>query len=214
MINQIKPKQNKTELLSEILTFQNIERGLTDNEKEILYTVEYDAVARFDFKLAYLIAKLIAIQGIASNGGMPVAKEIIKHMKLKSKNELKALPFKETEGFRRCTKCKCYMVEGFYNEENGTYYCTKTCLDSDVTSEDKKEWVEEGALFWTDWLDEAKVFTIFDNQYVSLEDAEYIQENQGNPTEKIAERDFDVNAPLYTLNKGVQIEISVFEEVI
>ncbi len=80
MLKQVQHTNETIECLEEVLNFLNIERGLCECEKELLYSVEEKAVEAEDFKLAYLIRKLIAIQGIVTNGGMPVAKQILNHV--------------------------------------------------------------------------------------------------------------------------------------
>ncbi len=130
-----------------------------------------------------------------------------------SKADENSVEVKEIEGFRNCSKCGDYIVEGFMNEENGTYYCTEKCLESVVPPEDKKEWIEEEVLFWTDWFDEAKVYSIFDNQYISYEDAEFIKENHGKPSEIITVRDLNLNEPVFIVKHGKQIEIELLKEL-
>lgn len=90
-------------------------------------------------------------------------------------------------------------------------------LINDIKNSDKGELYERlgGVGYCYDELDEngdvieqrMTVYVIFDNQYVSLEDAEFIQSNFGNPTNLIKIADCNFQKPIFTINNGVQIEV-------
>jgi hypothetical protein len=52
---------------------------------------------------------------------------------------------------RYCKITGEYMTEGFYNEDNGTYYKDEEALRQDFTEEEQKQGFEDGWLYWTSW---------------------------------------------------------------
>ena len=111
--------------------------------------------------------------------------------------------------FRACTSCNKFMVIGYTNENLGTYYCTKQCLDSSVSKKEQNEEFENESLYHTDWVDDTTVFIIFENQYISLEDAEFIQKEFGNPSNKIKVLDYDFSRPVFKIENNQQIELEI-----
>ena len=111
--------------------------------------------------------------------------------------------------FRKCTCCESFMVTGYTDEELGTYYCSDKCLDKSVSKKEQHEAFEDESLYYTDWLDDTKVYVIFDNQYISLEDAEFIQKEFGNPSNKIKMLDYEFSRPIFTIVNNEQVELEI-----
>ena len=116
---------------------------------------------------------------------------------------------KNQKDYRACSSCNKFMVIGYTNENLGTYYCTKKCLDSSVSKKEQNEEFENESLYHTDWIDDTTVFIIFDNQYISLEDAEFIQKEFGNPSNEIKKSDYNFSRPVFTVENNQQIELEI-----
>ena len=110
---------------------------------------------------------------------------------------------------RACSSCNKFMLFGYTNEDEGTYYCTKKCLNSSVSTKKQHEEFENESLYYTDWVDDTTVFNIFDNQYITLEDAEFIQREFGNPSNRIKVLDYDCSRPIFTIENNQQIELDI-----
>lgn len=52
-----------------------------------------------------------------------------------------------------------------------------------------------------------KVFKAYDNQYDTMENAQWIIDSFGNPLEQVKEDDYNENEPLYTIEDGEQVEM-------
>ncbi|WP_186672996.1 hypothetical protein [Sporosarcina sp. BP05] len=66
---------------------------------------------------------------------------------------------KNQKDYRACSSCNKFMVIGYTNENLGTYYCTKKCLDSSVSKKEQNEEFENESLYHTDWVDDTTVFS-------------------------------------------------------
>ena len=113
------------------------------------------------------------------------------------------------QNFRKCTCCNKFMVKGYTDEILATYYCSKKCLDSSVSKKEQREAFEDESLYHTDWLDDTTVFVIFDNQYIFLEDAEFIQKEFGNPSDEIKNSDYEFSRPVFTVENNQQLELEI-----
>lgn len=108
---------------------------------------------------------------------------------------------------RKCKVCNEYMLSGYLDENYFFhYYCSKECLDKSLTKEEQESGFEDDTLYYTEWHD-SEVFVVFDNQYATLEDAEYIKENFGNCCTKIEVKTFDFDLPVFKIVDGEQVEI-------
>lgn len=108
---------------------------------------------------------------------------------------------------RTCSSCENFMVESYLHEGLSFYYCSDACKDKSISKSEQKKLISDGTLYWTDWLDDSLVYVIFDIQYVSREDAEFIQSNFGNPTNRIKAAIYDYTRPVYRIRNGEQVQI-------
>ena len=71
---------------------------------------------------------------------------------------------------RKCEKCDTVFNEGYCIENGEKYYCSKECLEEDMTD---KEFLElyadgDGDSYWTSWEDE--------EEYLYYEDGTEVEE--------------------------------------
>jgi len=72
---------------------------------------------------------------------------------------------------RECTACKGGMNEGYCIESGIEYYCSKVCLNTEISDEEFAELYAdgEGDSYWTDWSEDP-------NEYLDDEDEPSEQE--------------------------------------
>lgn len=55
---------------------------------------------------------------------------------------------------RQCNNCKTEMMDGFSYMEGVEYYCSIDCLRRTFTAKEHNTLINEGCLYYTDWLDD------------------------------------------------------------
>ena len=105
---------------------------------------------------------------------------------------------------KECSTCSNAFIEGYFYETTGDYYCTETCIDAEMSLEEKQKAFENKTLYFSQW-DNVDIFVIYDNQYLRYEDALFIQSNHGNINEKIKIKTLDLSAQVFTIYAGIQI---------
>lgn len=51
---------------------------------------------------------------------------------------------------RTCHICGKTITEGYFCEDDGTWYCSDECLHVEVSEEKYDKYYEEGVMFWTE----------------------------------------------------------------
>lgn len=113
-----------------------------------------------------------------------------------------------TTNTTKCNCCNTEMVKGFFDEDKEKFYCTTECLDKVYKPSTKEKLLANGTLSYLDKI-QSDVYEIYDNQYTTLEVAQYIQDQFGNIYEKIKNKVFDDSKPIFTVVDGVQVFVHV-----
>lgn len=109
---------------------------------------------------------------------------------------------------KKCDVSRKYMTSGFVYEhlKSKKSSCSIDCVEKDIEKRKKiKRATIHKKLYYKNWKD--IVYVVFDNQYVSLEDAKFIVDNFGQPNTNIKERIYDPSQPLYKIVNGIQVQI-------
>lgn len=109
---------------------------------------------------------------------------------------------------RKCKVCGDYMIQGHIEIAVACnyYYCSEDCLNKALTKKEQESGFEADELYYTEWHD-SEVYVVFDNQYATLEDAEYIKGNRGNCFTKIKVKTINLDLPVFKIVAGEQVEI-------
>ena len=57
--------------------------------------------------------------------------------------------FFEVIKMRKCKKCEKDMFEGYVLDDGTDYFCSRSCLEEEITWEDYVEMNENGEAYWT-----------------------------------------------------------------
>lgn len=109
---------------------------------------------------------------------------------------------------KQCVSCQRKITLGFIYVANNkkNYFCSMPCVKKELRKKKKiKRALSKNILYFKNWR--GTVFVVFDNQYNSLEAAEFILEKYGQPNTKIIEKQYDPLAPLYEIINDVQVEM-------